>query len=55
MLHPTIILSEDKSLQSVYAGILLACQEVGLHMRYHKSNKITSANDFGDVQLDMDV
>ena len=50
-----ILLSSDVGLQAVYMGILKACEEISLHMRYHKSNKITSANEFGDVQLDMDV
>jgi len=39
----------------VYIGILDACKEIAEHLRYNTSNKITSANDFGDVQLDMDV
>ena len=26
-----------------------------MHIRYNTSNKITTANDFGDVQLDFDV
>ena len=43
------------NLQKVYEGILEACQEIAEHLRYNTSNKITSANDFGDTQLDMDV
>ena len=39
----------------MYVGILKACEEVALHMRYHCANKIEASNDFGDVQLDMDV
>ena len=39
----------------MYDGILNACQEIALHMRYRLSNKIDSANEFGEVQLDMDV
>ena len=42
-------------LLKVYNGILEACQQIAEHLRYNTSNKITSANDFGDVQLDMDV
>jgi len=45
----------EGNLQKVYEGILNACKEVSEHMRYHTSNKIESSNDFGDVQLDMDV
>jgi len=32
-----------------------ACEEITMHIRYNTSNKITTANDFGDVQLDFDV
>lgn len=35
--------------------MLNACEDITLHIRYNTSNKITSANDFGDVQLDFDV
>jgi len=42
-------------LLKVYNGILEAVQQIAEHLRYNTSNKITSANDFGDVQLDMDV
>jgi fructose-1,6-bisphosphatase len=42
-------------LLKVYNAILEASQEIAEHLRYNTSNKITSANDFGDVQLDMDV
>jgi fructose-1,6-bisphosphatase len=45
----------EGDLQKVYNGILNACQEIALHMRYRLSNKIDSANEFGEVQLDMDV
>ena len=45
----------EGSLQQVYDGILQACSEIALLMRYHKSNKIESQNEFGDLQLDMDV
>jgi len=45
----------DGNLQKVYEGILQACVDVAEHMRYHTSNKIITANEFGDVQLDMDV
>ena len=47
--------SEDPDLQKVYQAILKACEEITLHIRYSTSNKITTANDFGDVQLDFDV
>lgn len=36
-------------------AILKACEEITMHIRYNTSNKITTANDFGDVQLDFDV
>jgi fructose-1,6-bisphosphatase len=42
-------------LLKVYNGILEAVQQIAEHLRYNTSNKITSANEFGDVQLDMDV
>ena len=47
--------SEDPDLQKVYNALLLACEDITLHIRYNTSNKITTANDFGDVQLDFDV
>lgn len=49
------IFSEDADLQKVYDALLLACEQITLHIRYNTSNKITTANDFGDVQLDFDV
>ena len=56
---PTVVcdqtFSEDPDLQKVYHAILSACEEITMHIRYNTSNKITSANDFGDVQLDFDV
>lgn len=55
MIQGTTIKLAEGSLQSVYDGILQACQEVALHMRYRLSNKIDNVNDCGDVQLDMDV
>jgi len=42
-------------LLKVYNGILEAVKDIADHLRYNTSNKITSANDFGDTQLDMDV
>ena len=39
----------EASLQQVYNGILQACSEIALLMRYHKSNKIESQNEFGDI------
>jgi len=42
-------------LGKVYEGILEAVKEISQHLRYNTSNKITSANQFGDTQLDMDV
>jgi len=39
----------EGSLQQVYDGILQACSEIALLMRYHKSNKIESQNEFGDL------
>jgi sedoheptulose-bisphosphatase len=47
--------SEDPDLQKVYEALLLACEDITMHIRYNTSNKITTANDFGDVQLDFDV
>ena len=47
--------SDDPDLQKVYMAILQACEEITMHIRYNTSNKITTANDFGDVQLDFDV
>jgi len=47
--------SNDPGLQRVYEAILEACEQITLHIRYNTSNKITTANDFGDVQLDFDV
>jgi sedoheptulose-bisphosphatase len=47
--------SEDPDLQKVYVALLEACEEITMHIRYNTSNKITTANDFGDVQLDFDV
>jgi sedoheptulose-bisphosphatase len=47
--------SEDPDLQKVYDAVLDACEQITLHIRYNTSNKIESANDFGDVQLDFDV
>lgn len=49
------IFSDDADLQKVYMAILKACEEITMHIRYNTSNKITTANDFGDVQLDFDV
>lgn len=49
------IFSEDPDLQKVYVALLAACEDITLHIRYNTSNKITTANDFGDVQLDFDV
>jgi len=49
------IFSDDADLQKVYLAILKACEEITMHIRYNTSNKITTANDFGDVQLDFDV
>lgn len=43
------------NLLKVYNGILEACSEIATHIRYNTSNKITTANEFGDTQLDMDV
>jgi len=51
----TEIFSDDPDLQKVYLAILKACEEITMHIRYNTSNKITTANDFGDVQLDFDV
>jgi len=51
----TEIFSDDPDLQKVYMAILKACEEITMHIRYNTSNKITTANDFGDVQLDFDV
>lgn len=42
-------------LLKVYNGILDAVKDIADHLRYNTSNKITASNDFGDVQLDMDV
>ena len=47
--------SEDPELQKVYQALLSACEDITMHIRYNTSNKITTANDFGDVQLDFDV
>ena len=47
--------SDDPDLQKVYMALLKACEEITMHIRYNTSNKITTANDFGDVQLDFDV
>mmetsp|Transcript_2761 Transcript_2761/g.4722 ORF Transcript_2761/g.4722 Transcript_2761/m.4722 type:complete len:323 (+) Transcript_2761:40-1008(+) len=47
--------SDDPDLNRVYLAILEACEQITLHIRYNTSNKITTANDFGDVQLDFDV
>jgi sedoheptulose-bisphosphatase len=47
--------TDDPDLQKVYMAILQACEEITMHIRYNTSNKITTANDFGDVQLDFDV
>ena len=43
------IFSDDPDLQKVYMAILKACEEITMHIRYNTSNKITTANDFGDV------
>jgi sedoheptulose-bisphosphatase len=42
-------------LLKVYNGILESVKDIADHLRYNTSNKIATANDFGDVQLDMDV
>lgn len=47
--------SDDADLQKVYVALLEACEMITMHIRYNTSNKITTANDFGDVQLDFDV
>lgn len=47
--------SDDEDLQKVYVALLEACEQITMHIRYNTSNKITTANDFGDVQLDFDV
>ena len=41
--------AEDPDLQKVYMALLSACEDITMHIRYNTSNKITSANDFGDV------
>ena len=40
---------DDPDLQKVYEALLAACEDITLHIRYNTSNKITTANDFGDV------
>lgn len=47
--------SDDPDLQKVYVALLEACEMITMHIRYNTSNKIETANDFGDVQLDFDV
>lgn len=49
------IISSDPDLQKVYDAILGACAQITEHIRYNTPNKINLANEFGDVQLDMDV
>ena len=49
------VLAEDPDLQKVYDAILDACEQITMHIRYNTPNKIELSNDFGDVQLDMDV
>ena len=39
----------DGDLQKVYIGILEAVEDIAAHLRYIASNKITTANDFGDT------
>jgi len=41
--------SDDPDLQKVYVALLEACECITMHIRYNTSNKITTANDFGDV------
>ena len=41
--------AEDHDLQKVYMALLSACEDITMHIRYNTSNKITTANDFGDV------
>jgi sedoheptulose-bisphosphatase len=48
-------LAADPELQKVYDAILGACEQITEHIRYNTPNKIDLANEFGDVQLDMDV
>ena len=47
--------SDNEDVQKIYLALLEACEQITLHIRYNTSNKITTANDFGDVQLDFDV
>ena len=47
--------TEDSDLQKVYEAVLDACEQITLHIRYNTSNKVETANDFGDVQLDFDI
>jgi sedoheptulose-bisphosphatase len=42
-------------LQKVYDGILEACMNIAVHIRYNNSTKLESENQMGDVQLDMDI
>ena len=48
-------LASDPDLQKVYEAVLDACEQITLHIRYNTSNKIDNANQFGDIQLDLDV
>ena len=48
-------MAADPDLQLVYEAILDACEQITTYIRYNTPNKIDLANEFGDVQLDMDV
>lgn len=49
------IIAKEPGLQKIYEAILSACAQITEHIRYNTPNKINLANEFGDVQLDMDV
>jgi fructose-1,6-bisphosphatase len=51
----TVDFAAEGDLGKVYEGIFEAVLEIAEHLRYSTSNKITTQNDFGDVQLDQDV
>lgn len=48
-------MADCPELQKIYEAILGACEQITEHIRYNTPNKINLANEFGDVQLDMDV
>ena len=43
------------NLLKVYSGIEECVKQIAHYLRYKTGNKISTNNDFGDIQLDLDL